>query len=127
MSKGVQYKIPYRDEDNRLVIDTRIPTNIRNPFMRRLTRADLSSHQDVVNEMSAWVEAENTRWAIVGKCSICDEELIAEEQLDHRINHLSSHARVIVRQMLNSPRLAEILKAVKLFDEAGEYFDNIKV
>lgn len=43
-----------------------------------------------------WVETYNARFTPVAKCRKCGKELIADEERQHNVNHLSSRARRIV-------------------------------
>lgn len=50
-------------------------------------------------ERAAYVAAFNEQWRIVGKCPICEEDLIAGERADHRLSHVTAAARSVARDI----------------------------
>ena len=64
------------------------------PSVLKRVRAGMSS--DVHRErLEKYVAAHNERWAVVATCETCNEPLIAEEVVQHSINHLTSGARAL--------------------------------
>ena len=66
-------------------------------------------------QIVAWCEQMNERYAIVQNCAICEEPLIKEEVLAHRLAHEHSTVRSLVGTVMGQPvdhqkRTLEVLK-----------------
>lgn len=70
-------------------------------------------------EREAWVARFNEQWAIVDKCLICGEDLIAGERADHRLAHVSASARTVARMLYDLRQRDPVaaLEAISAVDE----------
>lgn len=77
------------------VEDPTIPRVLYNRWVRRSARTG----EDLGEVAKPDIDAFNTRWAIVGNCAICGNDLIQEELEAHRLNHVPARARSVARAL----------------------------
>jgi hypothetical protein len=55
-------------------------------------------------QRQAWWDAHVARWRVVAVCSTCGEDLILEELVAHRLNHVEDALRPLSRLVARQPR-----------------------
>jgi hypothetical protein len=69
-----------------------------------------------------WVAENNKRWAIVGQCMECGRDLVAEEVVPHRLNHVPDRLRSLARDVAALP-IETRLELFGLFTRSGKLKD----